>query len=44
MFTHIEVDYPTLSRQTIDGVRYYDTPNGSTSIRNVIQAGKTYLE
>ena len=38
MFTHIEVDYPTLSRQTIDGVRYYDTPNGKklVSITSII--------
>tara|TARA_B100000475_G_C15013099_1_gene321151 strand:- start:310 stop:984 length:675 start_codon:yes stop_codon:yes gene_type:complete len=38
MFTHLEVDYPTLSRQTIDGVRYYDTPNGKklVSITSII--------
>ena len=28
MFNHVEIDYPTLTRETIDGVRYYDTPNG----------------
>lgn len=37
-FTHVEIDYPSLSRETIDGVRYYDTPNGSklVSITSVI--------
>ena len=38
MFTHIEVDYPSLTRETIDGVRYYDTPNGQklVSITSII--------
>ena len=38
MFTQIEVDYPSLSRETIDGVRYYDTPTGEklVSITSVI--------
>ena len=38
MFNHIEVDYPTLSRQMIDGVRYYDTPDGQklVSITSII--------
>ena len=38
MFTQIEVDYPSLSRETIDGVRYYDTPNGKklVSITSII--------
>lgn len=37
-FTHVEIDYPSLSREMIDGVRYYDTPNGSklVSITSVI--------
>jgi genome maintenance exonuclease 1 len=37
-FTHIEIDYPTLDRETIDGVRYYDTPTGEklVSITSVI--------
>lgn len=37
-FTHVEIDYPSLSRETIDGVRYYDTPNGNklVSITSVI--------
>ena len=37
-FTHIDIEYPTLSRQTIDGVRYYDTPDGQklVSITSVI--------
>lgn len=37
-FTHIEVDYPSLSREMIDGVRYYDTPDGKklVSITSVI--------
>ena len=37
-FNHIEIDYPSLSRETVDGVRYYDTPNGKklVSITSVI--------
>ena len=37
-FTHIEIDYPSLDRETIDGVRYYDTPTGEklVSITSVI--------
>jgi len=37
-FNHIEIDYPSLSRETIDGVRYYDTPDGKklVSITSVI--------
>ena len=38
MFNHIEIDYPSLSRETIDGVRYYDTPDGKklVSITSII--------
>ena len=38
MFTQIEIDYPSLDRETIDGVRYYDTPTGEklVSITSVI--------
>jgi CRISPR/Cas system-associated exonuclease Cas4 (RecB family) len=38
MFTRIEIDYPSLDRETIDGVRYYDTPTGEklVSITSVI--------
>lgn len=38
IFNHIEIDYPSLSRETVDGVRYYDTPNGKklVSITSVI--------
>ena len=38
MFNHIEVDYPKLSREMIDGVRYYDTPDGQklVSITSII--------
>ena len=37
-FNHIEIDYPSLSRETVDGVRYYDTPKGKklVSITSVI--------
>ena len=37
-FNHIEIDYPSISRETVDGVRYYDTPNGKklVSITSVI--------
>jgi len=38
MFNHIEIEYPSLDRQTIDGVRYYDTPDGQklVSITSII--------
>lgn len=38
MFKHIEIDYPKLERETIDGVRYYDTPDGQklVSITSII--------
>lgn len=37
-FNHIGIDYPSLTRETVDGVRYYDTPNGKklVSITSVI--------
>ena len=37
-FNHVEIDYPSLSREMIDGVRYYDTPNGKklVSITSII--------
>jgi len=38
MFNHIEIDYPTIDREMIDGVRYYDTPDGQklVSITSII--------
>ena len=38
MFTHVEVQIPSLERETIDGVRYYDTPDGQklVSITSII--------
>ena len=38
MFNHVEIDYPSLTREMIDGVRYYDTPDGQklVSITSVI--------
>jgi len=38
MFNHLEIEYPSLDRQTIDGVRYYDTPDGQklVSITSII--------
>ena len=38
MFQHVDIEIPKLDRQTIDGVRYYDTPNGEklVSITSVI--------
>ena len=38
MFKHIEIDYPKLDREMIDGVRYYDTPDGNklVSITSII--------
>jgi|TARA_R110002020_G_scaffold99084_2_gene235409 genome maintenance exonuclease 1 len=38
MFNHIEIDYPKLERQMIQGVRYYDAPDGQklVSITSII--------
>ena len=37
MFKHLEIELPSLSRETIDGVRYYDTPDQKlVSITSVI--------
>tara|TARA_B100001939_G_C16900817_1_gene599881 strand:- start:474 stop:1139 length:666 start_codon:yes stop_codon:yes gene_type:complete len=38
MFNHLEIEYPSLDRETIDGVRYYDTPDGQklVSITSII--------
>ena len=38
MFQHVDIEIPKLERQTIDGVRYYDTPDGQklVSITSVI--------
>ena len=27
MFNHVDIDLPKLSRETIDGVRYYNVPD-----------------
>ena len=27
MFNHVEIDLPKLTRETIDGVRYYSVPD-----------------
>ncbi len=37
-FNHVEIKIPSLERKTIDGVRYYDTPDGQklVSITSVI--------
>ena len=38
MFNHVEIEYPSLSRQMVDGVRYYDTTDGQklVSITSII--------
>jgi len=38
MFKHVDIKIPSLERETIDGVRYYDTPDGQklVSITSVI--------
>tara|TARA_S200000501_G_scaffold45600_1_gene36884 strand:- start:4966 stop:5649 length:684 start_codon:yes stop_codon:yes gene_type:complete len=35
MFNHVEIDLPKLSRETIDGVRYYSVPDNDELIRLV---------
>ena len=35
MFTHVDVDLPSLERETIDGVRYYKVPDDEELLRLV---------
>jgi genome maintenance exonuclease 1 len=35
MFNHLDVELPKLERQTIDGVRYYDVPDGEKLLKLV---------
>ena len=35
MFNHVELDLPKLSRETIDGVRYYSVPDEEELIKLV---------
>ena len=35
MFTHVDVDLPSLERETIDGVRYYKVPDEEELLRLV---------
>ena len=35
MFNHVEIDLPKLSRETIDGVRYYSVPEEDELIKLV---------
>ncbi len=35
MFNHIDLNLPSLNRETIDGVRYYKVPNDEELIRMV---------
>ena len=36
-FNHVELDLPTLERDTIDGVRYYQVPGENDLIKLVYQ-------
>ena len=29
MFNHVNIDLPSLNKETIDGVRYYDVPGNA---------------
>ena len=35
MFNHVDIDLPKLSRETIDGVRYYNVPDEDELIKLV---------
>ena len=35
MFNHVEIDLPKLTRETIDGVRYYSVPDEDELIKLV---------
>ena len=48
MFNHVELNLPKLSRETIDGVRYYSVPDEDeliklVSITSVITIIKKFL-
>ena len=38
MFIHKEVDFDSMSRETIDGVRYYHIPGAPISWLDVLQS------
>ena len=44
MFNHVELDLPKLSRETIDGVRYYSVPDEGCNLANPIFDGSSDLE
>ena len=35
MFNHVDLDLPQLERETIDGVRYYQTPEGNQKLVSI---------
>ena len=35
MFNHVDLELPTLERETIDGVRYYETPEGNKKLVSI---------
>ena len=35
MFNHVDLDLPQLERETIDGVRYYQTPEGNKKLVSI---------
>ena len=35
MFNHVDLDLPTLERETVDGVRYYQTPEGNQKLVSI---------
>jgi genome maintenance exonuclease 1 len=34
-FNHIDIEFPTLTRELIDGVRYYNTPSGNKKLVSI---------
>ena len=43
MFNHVDIDLPKLSRETIDGVRYYNVPDEDELIKLVSITSVTCL-
>ena len=39
MFNHVDIDLPSLERETIDGVRYYKVPDEE----ELLKAGLDYI-
>ncbi len=44
MFNHVNIDLPSLNKETIDGVRYYDVPGNAKLVSITFVNGEQELE